>query len=116
MVPALDMVLELISSIKLPLTVDSQTGKLALAFVLLHVSLELVFPSVGTRPCSACILDTDVALEGPMICLSMLHIVRNNRASPRTSYVMEERECGVEVYHSVAHWVERAHADGGMTR
>ena len=30
--------------------------------------------------------------------------------------MLEEMECGVEVYHSVARWVERAHADGGMTR
>ena len=66
-VSALDMVLEFISSIKLPLAVDGQAGELALAFVLLHVSLEIVNPPVRAWSCSACILETDVALVGPFI-------------------------------------------------
>ena len=71
--PTLDVVFEFISSIKLPLTVDSQTGELALAFVLLHVSLEIVNPPVRAWSRSPRILETDVALVGPVILLSTLH-------------------------------------------
>ena len=72
-VSALYMVLEFISSIKLPLAVDSQAGELALAFVLLHVSLEIVNPPVRAWSRSPRILETDVALVGPFIYISTLH-------------------------------------------